>query len=76
MFCACNEEFERDWENKSGDSVAAMHTLKMLFQGDFSSRKYVAVLVKSADKVFIHACLKGLPHINITDTQALAKFAK
>ena len=76
VFCVCNEEFERDWENKSGDSVAAMHTLKMLFQGDFSSKKYVVVLVKSADKVFIPACLKGLPRINITDTPALAKFAE
>ena len=76
VFCVCNEEFERDWENKSGDSVAAMHTLKMLFQGDFSSKKYVVVLVNSADKVFIPACLKALPRINITDTPALAKFAE
>ena len=74
MFCVCNKEYGRDWDSKSEKGVAAVHILKMLFQGDCSPEKYAVVLSKPADKVFVPALLKALPHINLVDATSLMKF--
>ena len=74
VFCVCNKEFGRDWDSKSEKGVAAVHILKMLFQGDCSPEKYAVVLSKPADKVFVPALLKALPHINLVDATSLMKF--
>ena len=81
VFCVCNEEFQCDWENSrplSEDSAVAVQTLRLLFQGDLTSvqlRKYAVVLSKPTDEVFVPELLKALPHINLSDTPNLMKFA-
>lgn len=81
VFCVCNEEFQCDWENSrplSEDSAVAVQTLRLLFQGDLTSvqlRKYAVVLSKPTDEVFVPGLLKALPHINLSDTPNLMKFA-
>ena len=73
VFCVCNKEFECEWDNKSEESVAAVHIIKMLFQGDCCPEKYAVVLSKPEDKVFIPASLKALPRINLADTSSFTK---
>ena len=81
VFCVCNREFKADWENSgppSEDTVVAVQTLRLLFEGDLKSvepKRYAVVLSKPTDEAFIPSLLKTLPRINLSDTPTLVQFA-
>ena len=85
VFCVCNEEFSRDWENsfsaQSNDSDVAVRTLRQLFEGELhrgpeAVMKYAVVLPKPSDKVFIPTILLNQCKIDMSDTERLVKFVR
>lgn len=87
VFCVCNEEFSRDWNDSSAsphnnDNSVAVRTLKQLFEGDLHVRKgraslsrYAVLLTKHNDETLIPPLLRTQPRFDISDTPALAEFA-
>ena len=80
VFCVCNQSFMSDWDavTPSEDGAVAVQTLRLLFEGDVHSaelRKYAVVLIKPSDEEFIPPLLRSLDCFDLSDTQALARFA-
>ena len=80
VFCVCNQSFMSDWDavTPSEDGAMAVQTLRLLFEGDVHSaelRKYAVVLIKPSDEEFIPPLLRSLDCFDLSDTQALARFA-
>ena len=86
VFCVCNAEFYRDWENDgtrqySTDGSVAVRTLRHIYEGDLktgpeSVYKYAVVLAKPTDEVFIPAILRKQHKFDLSDTASLVNFAR